>query len=343
MADEIKQEVNQEPQNKPRTTKSGEPDKRQKSPDAPTVLPFQMITPATRERLLAVGKSNEATLCLLLDAFEKMQNANPNTNTEQAEKIESLIEESTRLRTDLKAAQEANSAAAVKQQELEQEITNLKTAASSGNSALEQQIADLKQQLKEEQDLSANMKADMLKMNKVTAQDAATIEDLQKELQTFKDNAGAINDKSKEDSKVIEGLTNAKKNCEKELDAAKKELANTKVELESIRKSYLELESNLNEPITNQYPEGDILHYFPSITAKLLEETAQKLTACRHDGKIISPANILGDMFNRYTIDRFNLWFYKWVLEDNEIIKIAQEVEPKIESKRMLRVALGIK
>lgn len=343
MAEEVKNEGTQEPQVKPRTTKTGEPDKRQKNPNEPTVLPFQLITPATRERLASIGKSNEATLTMLLDAYEQMQNAGANNESELQSTIDTLKEEGTRLRTDLKAAQEANTAAAVKQQELEQEIAALKAAVPKKDTALEQQITELKQQLSEADSRYEKMKADMLNMNHTTSQDAATIKALQEELKDYKNNAGAISDKSKEDTKVIEGLSNAKKECEKERDKLKSELALTKQELEELRNSYLELETNLAQPATNQYPEGDILHFFPTITAKFLEATSNKLTACRHDGKVVTPAMILGDMFNRYTIERFNLWFYKWVLEDNELIKIAQEVEPKINSKRMLRAALGIK
>ena len=66
------------------------------------------------------------------------------------------------------------------------------------------------------------------------------------------------------------------------------------------------------------------------------------MTACRKDGVLVTPQMILGDMFNRYTIERWNLWFYKWVLNDNELIEIAQEVDERITSIRMMKAALNI-
>ena len=47
--------------------------------------------------------------------------------------------------------------------------------------------------------------------------------------------------------------------------------------------------------------------------------------------------------FTSYTIDQFNLWFYKWVISEKEMIEIAMTEEPKITSKKLLRAALGIK
>lgn len=65
-------------------------------------------------------------------------------------------------------------------------------------------------------------------------------------------------------------------------------------------------------------------------TVALLEETARRLS--EKYGRTIAPMSILTDMFLRYTIERWNEWFYKFCLNDREILAIAQEINPDIKS-----------
>lgn len=65
-------------------------------------------------------------------------------------------------------------------------------------------------------------------------------------------------------------------------------------------------------------------------TVALIEETARRLS--EKYGRIIAPMSILTDMFLRYTIERWNEWFYKFCLNDREILAIAQEINPDIKS-----------
>lgn len=65
-------------------------------------------------------------------------------------------------------------------------------------------------------------------------------------------------------------------------------------------------------------------------TVALLEETAHRLS--EKYGRTIAPMSILTDMFLRYTIERWNEWFYKFCLNDREILAIAQEINPDIKS-----------
>ena len=65
-------------------------------------------------------------------------------------------------------------------------------------------------------------------------------------------------------------------------------------------------------------------------TVALIEETARRLS--EKYGKTIAPMSILTDMFLRYTIERWNEWFYKFCLNDREILAIAQEINPDIKS-----------
>lgn len=61
-------------------------------------------------------------------------------------------------------------------------------------------------------------------------------------------------------------------------------------------------------------------------TVALLEETAHRLS--EKYGRSIAPMSILTDMFLRYTIERWNEWFYKFCLNDRDILAIAQQINP---------------
>lgn len=65
-------------------------------------------------------------------------------------------------------------------------------------------------------------------------------------------------------------------------------------------------------------------------TVALIEETVRRLS--EKYGRTIAPMSILTDMFLRYTIERWNEWFYKFCLNDREILAIAQEINPDIKS-----------
>lgn len=62
--------------------------------------------------------------------------------------------------------------------------------------------------------------------------------------------------------------------------------------------------------------------------ARLLELTAQKLS--ERYKRTITPTEILSDMFLKYTIQQYNVWFYPFVLSDKEILETANEINPQI-------------
>ena len=64
------------------------------------------------------------------------------------------------------------------------------------------------------------------------------------------------------------------------------------------------------------------------LVVELLEVTASRLSdryKCTVD-----PMQILVEMFTRYTLERWNEWFYPFVMRDNEIIKIAMQINPEL-------------
>ena len=114
-------------------------------------------------------------------------------------------------------------------------------------------------------------------------------------------------------------------------------------ERDTAQSAYLNTE-RAETPINavNIYPEGDILHHFPVVTARMLDITAERLTAKRRDGITVTPTMILADMFNKYTIQRWNNWFYWPVLTDDDIIEIAESFDERLTSIRMIKAALNI-
>ena len=64
------------------------------------------------------------------------------------------------------------------------------------------------------------------------------------------------------------------------------------------------------------------------LVVELLEVTASRLSdryKCTVD-----PMQILVEMFTRYTLERWNEWFYPFVMRDYEIINIAKQINPKL-------------
>lgn len=316
-------------------TNTPKKDKRKKDPNDPTLVPFQLITVENRERLAAVGKPDNNTLTILLDAYENRGTAVTDEQTKNT--IEVLQNQVKTYKADLqKAMQNATNEIAKKDAELQKQTETNNTLLQE-NTALKQKITAL-----EELIAASDTEIAELKKQVTLAQDAAGssndehIKELQEKLKTMTDRATRAEDEIKDNRKSIDGLRAAKAELEKRLEQVT-------AERDTAQSAYLNTE-RAETPINavNIYPEGDILHYFPTITARMLDITAERLTAKRRDGLTITPAMILADMFNKYTIQRWNNWFYWPVLTDNDIIEIAETIDERLTSIRMVKAALNI-
>lgn len=302
-------------------------DKRKKDPSQPVVVPFQLITAENRARLAAIGKANDETLSKLLSAYE---NQSATADQQSQSIIDRLQEENKRLRVTVGEKHDATVQLTAKVLKLQETIDTLKAEIS----AKDQEIAAKVQEIAEKDAKIAGQNQRISELE--VAASVETDTEIQAKLQQLTDRATKAEDEVKDNRQLIDGLNAAKRELEKQLKQAQKDL-------ESTRNAYLDVKRNGGDALPlNHYPEGDILHFFPTITARMIERTAEKLTACRTDGITVTPAMIVGDMFNRYTIEQWNLWFFKWVLSESEMLEIAQEVEPKITSMRMLKAALNI-
>lgn len=310
-------------------------DKRKKDPNDPTLVPFQLITVENRERLAAVGKPDNSTLTALLDAYE---NRGAAVTDEQTKNTITVLQNLVKTyKADLqKAMQNASDDITKKDAEL-QKLTEANNTLLQENTALKQKITAL-----EELIAASDTEIAELKKQVSIAQDAAgssndeRIKELQEKLKAMTDRATRAEDEVKDNRKSIDGLRAAKAELEKRLEQVTDER-------DTAQSAYLNTE-RAETPITavNIYPEGDILHYFPAITARMLDITAERLTAKRRDGITVTPAMILADMFNKYTIQRWNNWFYWPVLTDDDIIEIAETIDERLTSIRMVKAALNI-
>ena len=310
-------------------------DKRKKDPNDPTLVPFQLITVENRERLAAIGKPDNSTLTTLLNAYENRGTAVTDEQTKNT--IEVLQNQVKTYKADLqKAMQNASDDIAKKDAEL-QKLTEANNTLLQENTALKQKITAL-----EELIAASDTEIAELKKQVSIAQDAAgssndeRIKELQEKLKAMTDRATRAEDEVKDNRKSIDGLRAAKAELEKRLEQVT-------VERDTAQSAYLNTE-RAETPINavNIYPEGDILHYFPAVTARMLHITAERLTAKRRDGITVTPAMILADMFNKYTIQRWNNWFYWPVLTDDDIIEIAETIDERLTSIRMVKAALNI-
>lgn len=78
-----------------------------------------------------------------------------------------------------------------------------------------------------------------------------------------------------------------------------------------------ELTTTVQNLMDKQVSETAIVINAPAWSRALLLETARRLS--ERYGQSVTPAMILLDMFNRYTIERWSQWFYPFVLEDRDI------------------------
>lgn len=300
-------------------------DKRKKDPNDPTLVPFQLITVENRERLSRIGKPDNSTLNILLDAYE---NGGAATDEKLKQEITVLRNQVQIYKTDLqkatdnaakelKTAQDQNTAILKANDEFSKKIT-----------ALEQQIAALTAE-------NTALKQENEQLQQTASAGAHDDTELKEKLQVMTDRATRAEDEVKDNRKTIDNLLKVKKELEKQLEQ-------TKAERDTAQSAYLNADRNPAPANINEYPEGDILHFFPPLCAELLDITARRLTEKRKDGLVVTPQIVLGDMFLKYTIQRWSNWFYWPVLNDNEIVAIAQDHDERLINIKMVKAALNI-
>ena len=299
-------------------------DRRKKDPTEPTLVPFQLITPQNRERLARIGKADNNTLNALLDAYENKDTALL-SDTDAAKEIVALKKQTQDMQSQLNAAHET--------------INTLKSTNAQREDKLNSEITALKQQISIKEQLIEEQKQQIaaFKQDNAAAQNAdSALVELKQKLQAMTDRATRAEDEVKDNRVTIDKLLSVKAELEKKVDKITQER-------DTAQAAYLNTERQ-ETPIApvNIYPEGDILHFFPTITARMLDVTAKRLSQGRKDGNVVTPQMVLADMFNKYTIQRLTNWFYWPVLNDTEIVEIAQDIDSRLTNIRMVKAALNI-
>lgn len=332
-----------------------------------SLIPFN-VKPETQERFTQMfGKATDKILRQLLDAYE---HAGEHA-TDAPEQVQQLMTEKKRLETELSEAKQSvqNNTKTIK--ELEKQVSELKSQANTADKTenteeIQKKISDLTEQISSlKKSVSEKDKRikELEEQPKPAAQNANTdkyiqeiekykntikelensnndqvkqINTLQKEKKELADQVNAAEEQKRQDRKVMDGYESAKKAADEELAQARKTKAQDDKTIADLRHQLA------NTAFQGYSGDDDFLRHFPQLTALLLKETAEKLTEARRDGQTITPAMVLGDIFLKYTTQKRTMWFYRWVLGDDEIVAMAKTINPNIKSVSMLRRVLNI-
>lgn len=136
-------------------------------------------------------------------------------------------------------------------------------------------------------------------------------------------------------SQILEDIK-TKTNCVKTAEVVHTELLydidKLKKEVEKLELELSEKDAKLLHADKNVWKKAiDTLEPLPK---KLLVLTAKRLS--EKYNKEVKPQQILIDMFTRYSIERWNQWFYPFVITENEILEIAQAIDPNITDYKQL-------
>lgn len=319
-----------EPQNNPADNIPASQTKKpasQKDPSVPTLVPFQLISLKNRERLAAIGKANDSTLSVLLDAYEKRSDmpAKPADNSgklqQEIEKLQQQIAE--QKQTIAEQEQKITATTTANTENTNAEIQRLQTELT----AKQKKIADNADKISDLQNQMAEKDRMLKELDKLTKNQANISE--------LKDRAGALEEEVRQNKKVIEAAADQKKAYDNKIKLLESDIKN-------LKEQNKRLQTAADSAVISQYTApDDFLKAFQPIVANLLVRTADKLTSMRTDDIEVTPSLILGDMFLKYSVQKRTLWFWPW-LSDAEIVEAAQEVNPNITSVRMLRRVLNI-
>lgn len=132
----------------------------------------------------------------------------------------------------------------------------------------------------------------------------------------------------------IENLRESLQENEGKLNESDVNTARLQNDYNSKQKDYLQQITNLEEKV-NKLTEDlstaknrSVLDFMKPFPARMLALTAERLS--QKYKREVTPIQVLGDMFLRYTIDKWSEWFYPWVLTEDEIVAIAHEINPEI-------------
>lgn len=207
---------------------------------------------------------------------------------------------------------------------------NLK-AVQLENKTLHEQQAELNNSLSEKDKIINEQNEKIKALNLSLEQISNDKQQLQNQITQNDNNAEQNNNTIAE---LQQQVTEAKQKEE----AAKEELNNLRIQFNDFVKQKEEAADTAKTTIYEEKPRTIQLTPF---AFKLLRCLSTKLT--EKYGRTIKPAHIIEDYLIRYNIQRWSEWFHPFILTDNEILNIAQEIKPDIKSLRQLKETLKIR
>lgn len=141
-------------------------------------------------------------------------------------------------------------------------------------------------------------------------------------------------------SETCKNLTEEVESLQDKLSVNQKITTSLQTDYHSKQRDYLHLKQEVGELTAKLYTAENrsVLDLLNPLTAELLKITSEKLSNKKNEN--ITPIRIVEDMFLRYTIEKNNQWFYKWVVTDAEILKSANNLNPAIKSIEQLKKIL---
>ena len=141
-------------------------------------------------------------------------------------------------------------------------------------------------------------------------------------------------------SETCKNLTEEVENLQSKLSVNQMTTRSLQADYNSKQQDYLYLKQEVGELNAKLYTAENrsVLDLLNPLTAELLKITSEKLSNKKNEN--ITPIRIVEDMFLRYTIEKNNQWFYKWVVTDAEILKSANNLNPAIKSIEQLKKIL---
>ncbi|MBR2369703.1 MAG: hypothetical protein IKA83_06065 [Paludibacteraceae bacterium] len=157
-----------------------------------------------------------------------------------------------------------------------------------------------------------------------------------KEIEVFRDTPETTAELEKlrkdyaEVSELSQSLTEEVESLQRKLSENNEKTTRLQSDYECLQRDYTSKQQEVNTLEKDLFTAENrsVLDFMKPFPARLLALTAERLS--QKYNREVTPIQVLGDMFLRYTIEKWSEWFYPWVISEDEIVAIAHEINPEI-------------
>lgn len=138
-------------------------------------------------------------------------------------------------------------------------------------------------------------------------------------------------------SELSQSLTEEVASLQRKLSENNDTITRLQSDYECLQRDYTSKQQEVNtlEKDLSTAENRSVLDFMKPFPARLLALTAERLS--QKYKREVTPIQVLGDMFLRYTIEKWSEWFYPWVLSEADILNEAQKINPYITSVKQLK------